>query len=473
MPVDVAISSDTVEAEIRYTTDGSQPTSNSDLYSAPIHLIEPVTVKARAYKEGMYQSEMAQAWYRPTKSPKAIIVAGGDQGNYLWPATKLVTAYAYKALIYQGYDKEDIIFLSAVTDIDVDGNGALDDIDGPAESSALQDAITNWALDAESLLLFMTDHGDLHTFHLSPSDVLQAADLDLWLDTLQESMDGPVMVVYDACRSGTFLQPLTPAAGKKRIVITSASDERAWFSWEGKISFSYQFWASIFGNANIYDAFDRAKRSMHGLQTALLDANGDGIGGENEDRLLAKDISIGRGIITASIPPQIGYVSPPRTLDTEISASIVAKDITSLNSIERVWAIIIPPHNGPELLDVPVTDMEEADLVDPDGDGTFEGIYEDFISDGVYNIVVYVRDSEGLFSDPMSTKVIKGTVMGDINNDGSVDLADLMVALQCLSGVDMSGMIRADYAGSGADVNGDNKVGMEEAVYILRYVSGL
>ena len=63
--------------------------------------------------------------------------------------------------------------------------------------------------------------------------------------------------------------------------------------------------------------------------------------------------------------------------------------------------------------------------------------------------------------------------MGNLNGDGTVDLADLIVALQCIAGLNVSGSIRPDYTTSGADVDGDSKVGLEEAISIMQRVSGL
>jgi len=53
-----------------------------------------------------------------------------------------------------------------------------------------------------------------------------------------------------------------------------------------------------------------------------------------------------------------------------------------------------------------------------------------------------------------------------------VDLTDIILALQVLAGGTPAG-IRPDYASSGTDVNGDNKVGIEEVGYILQTISGL
>ncbi len=61
--IDVIISSGTAGSSIRYTTDGSVPSQNSSLYTAPIHLTENTTVKARAFADGYEPSEIATAAY--------------------------------------------------------------------------------------------------------------------------------------------------------------------------------------------------------------------------------------------------------------------------------------------------------------------------------------------------------------------------------------------------------------------------
>lgn len=63
-----------------------------------------------------------------------------------------------------------------------------------------------------------------------------------------------------------------------------------------------------------------------------------------------------------------------------------------------------------------------------------------------------------------------GGIKGDLNADGSVTIADAILALQVLGGMNPSG-VRADFAGSGADVNGDARIGAAELVYILQKVA--
>ncbi len=59
----VTISCATSGATIRYTTDGSTPTSASPIYSAPINVASTKTIKAIASKSGMTDSAIASATY--------------------------------------------------------------------------------------------------------------------------------------------------------------------------------------------------------------------------------------------------------------------------------------------------------------------------------------------------------------------------------------------------------------------------
>lgn len=57
----VTISCDTAGASIRYTTDGSTPTTSSALYSGAIEVSASCTIKAQAFKSGMNDSSVASA----------------------------------------------------------------------------------------------------------------------------------------------------------------------------------------------------------------------------------------------------------------------------------------------------------------------------------------------------------------------------------------------------------------------------
>ncbi len=61
--VELEITTETEEAEIYYTLDGSEPTQESLPYTEPVLLDFTVTVKARAFKQDWLPSEIAEAFY--------------------------------------------------------------------------------------------------------------------------------------------------------------------------------------------------------------------------------------------------------------------------------------------------------------------------------------------------------------------------------------------------------------------------
>jgi len=89
-----------------------------------------------------------------------------------------------------------------------------------------------------------------------------------------------------------------------------------------------------------------------------------------------------------------------------------------------------------------------------------------------YNVVA--RDAQGNFSMVTVNFTYEGAtagLKGDINGDGRVDMADALLILKAVVGMEAPG-IRADYTTSGADVNGDGKAGFEELLYILQTLAG-
>ena len=62
--------------------------------------------------------------------------------------------------------------------------------------------------------------------------------------------------------------------------------------------------------------------------------------------------------------------------------------------------------------------------------------------------------------------------LADVNDDGAVNLADVILVFQVLSGSSPTG-IRSEYAESDTDVDGDGRVGLAEAIYGLEATAGL
>jgi len=67
--VEVSLASHTPQAQIRYTTDGSEPDESSPLYAQPFTLTDTAIVKARAYKQRMRASAVARMRFIRTDKP--------------------------------------------------------------------------------------------------------------------------------------------------------------------------------------------------------------------------------------------------------------------------------------------------------------------------------------------------------------------------------------------------------------------
>jgi len=121
---------------------------------------------------------------------------------------------------------------------------------------------------------------------------------------------------------------------------------------------------------------------------------------------------------------------------------------------------------GPGSLDDPVTYLPEFELTHV-GDNRYERSYDNFDMDGAYVITVYAQDTDEPISEPMPVRVLKNVEPGDINGDGDVGIADAILALRILTGMEQSDTVIKE-----ADVNGDDSIGLAEALYIMQHPCG-
>jgi hypothetical protein len=401
---------DTREGRIlKFTSDGQFITKWGEFGSNPGQMNHPLDIAAgldgRIYVSD-HDNDRIQVFKEvilPERS-RAIIVAGGGPyaGNSLWDATRLCTNFAYRALTYQGYTKNDIHYLTADTNLDLDGNGIFDeitgfsdDIDNIPTNATLQHAITQWAVDenADSLTLYLNDHGGADTFRISDTETLSSSDLASWLDTFQSHTSGKITVVYDACESGSFLDDLE---GSDRIIITSTlPGEQAKFLGQGNLSFSSFFWTHIFNGLSTDEAHSNASQVIN---FAFANQNPQ-LSGE------AEHVYIGSGIEQIiGDAPEIGSISEPQEIDTETSAGLYAEDVIDPDGIARVWAVIWPPDHGPGSVEDPLLSLPTLTLM-PVGDNRYEGTYTDFTADGTYHIAIYALDRNSNTSIPKLTSV--------------------------------------------------------------------
>jgi len=343
---------------------------------------------------------------------KAIILAGSGpyKGNNLWEDIQRNANRAYHTLAYQGYTSDTIYYLSWDINIGLDLNGdGTCDVDADATNSNLQHAITEWARDAENLVLYLIGHGGDGTFRMSETEDPQSQDLASWLNQLQETMQGLVVVIYEACHSGSFLSKLVPPPGKPRIVISSTAPTEVAQFLEGGVSFSYYFWNEVFVGTNLYQAYVMARDGLETyggterVQNPEIDDDGNGIYDGKKDGDLARGECVGKCIKTAGDIPTITSISPDQTLNGETSAKVTV-EVMSVERIIRVWGVVY----GPDFSTTPgnpITDLPYFDFTLNEQTGKYEGTYNGFTVGGTYTVTVYAMNEATVISLPKTAKV--------------------------------------------------------------------
>jgi 6-phosphogluconolactonase (cycloisomerase 2 family) len=116
--LDIAITTTTSEATIRYTTDGSAPTpSSGTVYTAPVHIADTLTLRAVAYRTGWTTSSVSSGQYTiaplvaaPTFSPgpgiylvaQDVIIVTVTEGATIRYTTDGSTPSATNGTVYAG-----------------------------------------------------------------------------------------------------------------------------------------------------------------------------------------------------------------------------------------------------------------------------------------------------------------------------------------------------------------------------------
>jgi len=343
----------------------------------------------------------------PSPLSKAIIIAGGGDypGNNLWDAITRCAKQAYGALHFQGYEKQHIRYLT--------WDSGSSDKNGNPTNSNIEEAITEWADDANNLFIYMIGHGSPVNYQSDPNDPLSASELNNWLNTYEQSSNGKITIVYDACQSGGFISQLKSASGKQRAIVTSAGpDQNALFVDQGTLSFSYLFWSSFYNGERFYDAFVHAKKSIEFIydyrQIPVIEGDNNGIPNQDTDKDIIRGIRIGNEIKSGVSLPMIGALLPDQTLPLEQNATTIwAGDVNDPEGITRVWAIITPPGYSGGSPDDPVTDLPVVDL-SPVGNDRYESTYDGFSSEGTYNLMIFAQDNQGNISLPRTVTIKKG-----------------------------------------------------------------
>jgi len=337
---------------------------------------------------------------------KAVIVVGDVQGSDLYDAFSTLGRIAYRVLAGEGLAKESIRFF-ADTPLDGDLDG-VSDVTAKPSLAGLEDSIRTWARGTEKLLVYLVDHGRREAFRMNDTEFLNSSDLADWIDALQSaSPNTQVTTLLDFCESGTFVDDL---AGRDRITMTSAGigpiEGVALFDANEYISFSLQFWTQIFNGRTYGQAFAEAKTAIEAinpLQRPQIDDDGDGVGNEGNDGLIADGVRPGADFEVRGPSVHIGEVAPSRAI-TSNSATLWLSDVVTPFPVEGAKAIIVPPNfERPDLGnndEQPVSNLPSVLFSFNAGRDRWEASYNGFDEGGLYQIQYFVKTGGQFFASP-------------------------------------------------------------------------
>ncbi|MBN1675890.1 MAG: chitobiase/beta-hexosaminidase C-terminal domain-containing protein [Kiritimatiellae bacterium] len=328
---------------------------------------------------------------------KSVIIAGrSNDADPLWTNTCFLANSAYNTLLYRGFSKTNLHYLSPELDQDVDADGAFDDVDAETSYANAAWSFTNWANGADNLFVYLVDHGTDQegegSFKLNPDESLPASHLDAWLDGLQNAYNTRVTLVIDCCYAGSLLDELSYAGPAERIVIASAgTNEPAYFVAGGLVSFSDAFFNGMLLGYDVHDSYLMGQEAMGPYQTSLYYDNGGGT--------LAQNLYIGATFVAGKDIPLIGSVCGNQLLNQGTTATLWAGDILSEYAIQRVWCHVVPPSHEPDPA-VPVDAIPAVELPYDEQAGRYQIAYDGFSEQGNYKIIYYAMDEWNSVSLP-------------------------------------------------------------------------
>ncbi|MEE9336893.1 MAG: 6-bladed beta-propeller [Methylococcaceae bacterium] len=358
---------------------------------------------------------------------KAILLAGGgpSKGSYknlIWNETRLLANKAHQAISSQGFEKDEVKYLTAgSTDSDVDGNKLNDDLE-TATLHSLQQAITIWAANATDVLIYLIDHGGPGKFEINDHEVLTSAQLSTWVNQLDDIIPGKVTVIIESCQSGSFLPAL--AKQKRNLIASTNANQPAIISNKGLNSFSYYFWSEISAGATLQEAFKTGRQGMSPqfvegqAQSAQLDSNGDTLFNASDYGDLA-NFCIGNctkyysssQTEYVSDAPVILSVTESLTLEGTTSAELTMQ-INNRENITQAWVTIIPPDFRHQKTDEPVSELNKIPLkCDANQRCTTE--YQGFDKPGDYQATFYAQNINFQMAIPKSIIITQSDGLDD------------------------------------------------------------
>jgi ligand-binding sensor domain-containing protein len=376
-----------------------------------------------------------------------IVPNGASSGYNQARAVDFMAGYAYHSLLARGYDNDEIYFLAYRPDLDINNDNLSDlaAVDAPISLSALKNgsaardlryddvaAAFAWAraqgtLDVPLLVVFV-NHGLPGALMLDPQAVQQLSNgqLGALLDDYQAATGNRVVVMLEACHSGTFAS----LSGANRLIVTSADAQLAYYADAGRVSFLKLY----FDQLRRGDSFGQA---WHSVRTALpgyrwpFNQQQPQLAGGGQELCLNGCWGGLPGVLTLTVNTASAVVPAGARLELDVRTSGVRA--------HSVWASVITPRiaaqrneQGYSTLPTPVVNLRRSA-----DEQRWTGRFSQFDMQGDYIFAVKARDADGFVSSatPLNVVVNQGAAL----QHARLSLSDGMLTVPVVNITDADG----------------------------------
>jgi hypothetical protein len=375
---------------------------------------------------------------------KVIVLAGGEayDGNLYWETTKTMSGNVYQKFKDAGFTDDLIYFMIHSQIIDLNNDEIPDDIvdnQRPTKDAFIDVINSEFTdnLDATTrVYIYMQGHAtqDARFQVLGDDHFVSASEIRAALDQLQKKKNCPVVLIIESCFSGNFISHISNSKYPNRIILTSTGDHYYHTDSSGLVSFSNFLFSYLLNGRHLKDAFDNASYdlSKNGYPLPQLDDNVDGIYND-QDGLLASTIIL-PDFQSWGLKPFIKNVSIDYVIKNKINTSVSVNVVQGDFPVKKVWTQMIMPRS--HLLGADsIIHFRETVLAYNSDAKTYEGELSHLYQNGIYTINVYAMDEKNTISQAKTVYINVTNQCQDLNNDGALDLQDLLIGLQVVSDI--------------------------------------
>ena len=283
-----------------------------------------------------------------------------------------------------------------VTLTDYRNGAAARDLTVADVEAAFTWATEQGALD-EPLLVVFIDHGLPNQLLLNAtgSETISVDALQAKLDAYQSATGNQVVVLLEACHTGTFVPGLQ---GDDRIVVSSTDEDLAYYDDFGRTSFIKLYFDNLRLGETYWQAWQTVRDTFSGyrsplnLQDPQLEDSSNG--GLAKGMCLNGCFGSLPGILTLTVETPGATVAPGESVELAVTTSL------SDTSVNRVWASVVTPQvaaqrnaQGYSILPSPVVNMRS------DEENTWRGSFTGFDLNGDYIFNFKAEDSTGFVTE--------------------------------------------------------------------------